>query len=113
MEEKRVGRKNQGEHGRPARVDTDFRFKCRRLFPSRPARAREGSPEGGRSPLDFWAVGNPAAAKVQERPVSVSERDVEPVEIHDLGPCRHKILYEFCFGVGGSIDFRQGSQLRV
>lgn len=106
-------RKNQGEHGRPARVDTDPVSNGESFFPSRPARAREGAPEGGRGPLDFWAAGNPAAAKVQERPVSVSDRDVEPVEIHDLGPCDHKILYEFCFGVGGSIDFRQGSQLRI
>ena len=83
------------------------------FFSGRPARAREGVPEGGRGLRDFWAVGNPAAAKVQERPVSVSDPDVEPVEIHDLGPCGHKILYEFCFGVGGSIDFGQGSQLRV
>ena len=84
------------------------------FFPGRPARAREGVPEGaGLVPWTFGRLETPPLQKSKSVQFSVSDRDVEPVEIHDLGPCRHKILYEFCFGVGGSIDFGQGSQLRV
>ena len=107
-------RKNQGEHGRPARVDTDPVSNGGSFFPSRPARSREGAPEGaGLVPWTFGRLETPPLQKSKRVQFSVSDRDVEPVEIHDLGPCGHKILYKFCFGVSGSIDFRQGSQLRV
>ena len=70
-------------------------------------------PKAGVVSGTFGRLETPPLQKSKRVQFSVSDRDVEPVEIHDLGPCGHKILYEFCFGVGGSIDFRQGAQLRV
>ena len=37
-------------------------------------------------------------------------REIEAVEIHDLGPGGHEVVYEFLFRIRACIDFRYGPQ---
>src|SRR5262245_8678274 len=39
--------------------------------------------------------------------------EIEPVEVHDLGPGRHEVAHEFLLGVAAAIDFRERTELRV
>lgn len=39
--------------------------------------------------------------------------EIEPVKVHYLSPCRHKILHEFPFGILARVDFSEGAEFGV
>ena len=39
--------------------------------------------------------------------------EVEAVKVHDLGPCGYEVFNEGLFGIGGGVDFGDGTELGV
>src|SRR5262245_17993529 len=59
------------------------------------------------------SVPAPGSFSALDRRLPLATNDVVAVEIHHLGPRRHKILGELLLRVLASIDFREGAELRV